>query len=819
MSSPIQLPSLPIIPVLPQIVSATTAGSSALLIAPPGTGKTTVAPLAMAGIAPEHDKQRRVLVVEPRRLAARAAAFRMAQLLGEEVGHRVGYRIRGETRSSPHTLVEVVTGGILLSRLLGDSELSDVDVVMLDECHERHVDTDLALGFLLETREVLRPDLAIVAASATANTEIWQQRMPDASVIDCPGQSYPVQMRWEPVRGRTSPPVGLWVDRRLLTHVASLVRRALETDEGDVLCFLPGAAEIRQVEQLLTDIDAEVVTLHGSSSPTQQAAALRSGQRRVVLSTDIAESSLTVPGVRIVVDAGLARKPVMDHARGLPGLNTVIASRAAAAQRAGRAGRTAPGVVWRAWSEVEHERRPRQPPADIATSELSAPVLQAACWGTPLTELELPEQPPSGGLRAAHRLLRELGALEETGAVTELGRSMERLGVHPRLARALLVGAPIVGSAAACEVVAVVSEERSHRDDDLVRVWRRLRQSGDKWWKREVARLHRLVPPHDSPVSDDIAAATIVGLAFPDRVACRRGGQWLTVSGSGMEVESESSLRGSEWLAIASASRAPGRAQSRIRLAVAMSEEVARELVPVRWESVVRWDRSSSDVEARHIERAGEIELSSRPWPDASPAAIQDAIAEGFRVEGLSLLTWTDAALRLRDRLAFCRQTVGAPWPEVNDESLLAEMTWLEPELSRSRRRRDLEKITVESALRTLIPWSEHLDDVAPENIDVASGRSVRVDYSGEVPVVAVKLQEMFGWQDSPLIAGVPVSLHLLSPGKTTLAVTNDLRSFWAGPYSQVRSEMRGRYPKHPWPQDPLAAEPTRLTNRQMRSR
>lgn len=817
MSTPIQLPSLPIVSVLNEIVEATTAGSSALLIAPPGTGKTTLAPLAMAGFAPAQSWTRRILVVEPRRLAARAAAHRMADLLGEKVGQRVGYRIRGESRVSPETVIEVVTGGVLLARLLRDSELSGVDVVMLDECHERHVDTDLALGFLVEAREVLRPDLVIVAASATAQVEVWQRRLAQAAVIDCPGQSYPVQVRWEPPRERVSLPEGLRVDRRLLAHVASLVRRALDSDEGDVLCFLPGAGEISQVSQLLSDVEVEVVGLHGGSSSAQQASALRAGRRRVVLSTDVAESSLTVPGVRIVVDAGLARKPVMDHARGMPGLTTVVASQAAAAQRAGRAGRTAPGVVWRAWSASEHERRPAQPQADIATSELSSMVLQAACWGTGVRDLELPQQPPEGGLLSAERLLSELGALDKAGGVTQLGRSLARLGMPPRLARALWEGAPLVGSRSACEVAAVLGADRSFREDDVLRLWRRLRGSGEEWWSREVARLQRLLPRHEVEVSDEEAAATVVGLAFPDRVACQRGSQWLTVGGSGMVVSPESSLGGSQWLAVASATRLAGHSQARVRLAVPMSEAMARELVSVSVDNEVQWDRSLGDVVARRVERAGAIELSSQPLPKASGAA--EAIAEGLRTEGLSLLRWTDSAQRLWERLAFCRHAMGAPWPEVSEAALLADVSWLEPDFSRCRRRREVERIEVASALRGLIPWSERLDETAPEFMEVASGRSVRVDYSSERPVLAVKLQEMFGRVETPTVAGVPVSVHLLSPGGATLAVTSDLKSFWEGPYAQVRSQMRGRYPKHPWPVDPWSAEATRLTNRQRRSR
>ncbi|QSB06843.1 ATP-dependent helicase HrpB [Natronoglycomyces albus] len=810
------LPDLPMREVLPQVVSAVESAGSALLVAPPGTGKTTLAPLALAGLVEPGSVRRRVLVVEPRRLAARAAARRMASLLGERVGRRVGYQIRGDSQTSSETVITVVTGGVLLARLLSDQELADVDVVMLDECHERHLDTDTALAFLLETRSVLRPELAIVAASATADIRLWRQRLESAPVIDCQPQSWPVTVHWEPPRMSIAPPQGLRVDRNLLAHVAHLVRRALDEDEGDVLCFLPGAAEIKQVAQLLADVDARVCALHGTAPQSQQDAALTSGQRRVVLSTDIAESSLTVPGISIVVDAGLARRPVVDHARGLPGLTTVLASRAATAQRAGRAGRTGPGVVWRAWSEAEHARRNAQPQPDIATSDLSGLVLQSAVWGTPVPELALPEQPEPGPLRAATQQLQALRILDGEGRVTEMGRRLAKIGVHPRLGRALMEGASLVGSDKAAQVVALLSLEQRSHTDDLVALWRSKRSQPDRAWRQEVDRLRRQLPSHLAQPSlpDEEAAATIVAFAYPERIAMKQGQQWLTVSGSGAVLDSHSSLAGSPWLAIAAADRSAGQSAARIRLAVSLDGSLARQLGREETYEEIRWDARAAEVVARSVRRMGAITVASAPLVSPNAAQVAAAVEEGLRSQGLSLLRWTDGATALRQRLRFCHRYLGQPWPEVSDEALLADLSWLQPHLGRARKRAHVEKIDVASCLRNLVPWQVRLDEVAPETLTVPSGRAVRLDYSAERPVLAVKLQEMFGCEQTPSVGGVKVTVHLLSPAGRPLAVTGDLASFWAGPYQQVRSQMRGRYPKHPWPADPLTEEPTRGTNR-----
>lgn len=872
MPQPPALPELPIREALPDLLEAVARTGTAVLAAPPGTGKTTLAPLALAGLIPVGDPstgdaasrvtrdmpQRRVLVAEPRRLATRAAATRMAAILGEKVGERVGYQIRGETRRSAATRVEVVTTGVLLNRLIADPELPGVDLVVLDECHERHLETDTACAFLAETRQILRPELGLVAASATADIDLWTGLLgtgdAPAPAVSSEPMRHPVTMHWAPPRDRLNAPDGLRVDPRFLAHVAHTVERALDADDGDLLVFLPGAAEIRRVAERLSHLANEhlgvdIYQLHGSISSAEQDRAMRIGdRRRIVLATDIAESSLTVPGVRIVVDAGLARRPLIDHARGLPGLTTAYASRASSDQRAGRAGREGPGAVWRCWSEAEHVRRAAQPAPDIACSDLTAFRLQAACWGTPVADLALPGPPPAGAVEAAEATLLSLGAIGDDGMATERGRALAQMGVHPRLARALLDGAARVGAEKAAEVAALLNLDRRARGDDLLAQWRRLRTSRDRQWESEVKRLTRALANarnetapggRRAAVGGDEAAATVIALAFPERVAKRQGGaaftpikgradanragvptsagQWRTVAGTGAVAAEGSSLTGSPWLAIADADRSPGRAAAIIRAAVPIDGELACELVGDTVSARVEWDAERRDVAARTVRSLGAIEVSSEPLRQPDPGLVAAALAEGLRREGLGLLRWSDDAKRLRERMAFCHRALGEPWADVSDAALTAGTDWLEPWWSRARRRSDVERLPVGQALRNLLPWQAGIDETAPEALAVPTGREARVDYSGETPVLAVKLQEMFGAVDTPRIAGVPVLLHLLSPAGRPLAVTADLKSFWEGPYRDVRKEMRGRYPKHPWPEDPYSVPPTAKTKRHLR--
>ncbi|QWQ44230.1 ATP-dependent helicase HrpB [Streptomyces sp. YPW6] len=867
------LDRLPVRTAVPALRRALDDRGVAVLCAPPGTGKTTLVPLVLAGLTGERPV-RRVLVAEPRRIAARAAARRMAWLLGERPGRRVGFTVRGERVVGRETVVEVVTTGVLLQRLQRDQELPGVDVVIIDECHERHLDADTVAAFLLDVRETLRPDLRLVAASATTDAEGWAWLLGDAPVIEAEGVSYPVEVLWAPPARPVKPPHGMRVDPALLTHVAATVRRALAEREGDVLCFLPGVGEIGRVAGQLTGVDAEVLQVHGRAPAAVQDAVLAGSAegRRVVLATSVAESSLTVPGVRVVVDSGLAREPRTDHARGLSALTTVRASRAAGRQRAGRAGREAPGTVYRCWDQAEDGRLARFPAPEIKVADLAAFALQAACWGDPdASSLALLDPPPAGAMGAARQVLEAVGAVDADGRATDRGVRMSRLGLHPRLARALLDGAREAGARRAAEVVALLSEEPPREyGDDLAAALRTARRGQDAYaarWKQEVRRLSAQVEGgstgtgpgprtgtgpgtetgtgtgrssgagaatgsateslHSSGSgesrSDDAVVGLVAALAFPERVARIRGdGAFLMVSGTGAELREGSPLRRSPWLAVAVADRPSHAASARVRLAAVLDEDtalLAAGQLRVRGEEV-RW--VDGEVAARSVDRLGAVELAVRPLKQPDPELVRGAVVEGLRREGLGLLRWNRETEQLRSRLAFLHRVLGAPWPDVSDGALLADPdAWLEPELSRARRRSDLGRIDAGQALRRLLPWATgeaaRLDELAPERIEVPSGSRIRVEYGGDQPVLAVKLQELFGLSETPRVAGVPVLVHLLSPAGRPAAVTADLASFWREGYSAVRAELRGRYPKHPWPQDPATVPATRYTSARLR--
>ncbi|MFG2261548.1 ATP-dependent helicase HrpB [Streptomyces sp. NPDC048720] len=832
---------LPVRAALPALTDALDAEGTAVLVAPPGTGKTTLVPLVLAGLVGD-GPARRVVVAEPRRIAARAAARRMAWLLGERTGGSVGYTVRGERAVGRHTRVEVVTTGVLLQRLQRDQELSGVDVVVLDECHERHLDADTVAAFLWDVRQALRPELRLVAASATTDAQGWARLLGGAPVVEAAGVAHPVEVVWAPPARPVRPPHGMRVDPALLAHVASVVRRALAERAGDVLCFLPGVGEIARVAGQLGDLDGvDVLQVHGRAPAAVQDAVLAPGERRrVVLTTSVAESSLTVPGVRVVVDSGLAREPRVDHARGLSALVTVRASRAAGRQRAGRAGREAPGVVYRCWTEAEDGRLTAFPAPEIKVADLTAFALQAACWGDPdASGLALLDPPPGGAMAAAREVLTAVGAVDAAGRATGLGVRLGRLGVHPRLGRALLDTA---GRGA--EAVALLSEEVPREyGDDLAGALRRARRGGDAYagrWAAEVRRLRAVSA--DSPPAAAADRGTRVGgaapgagagadglvgptvaLAFPERVARLDGGSYLMVSGTRAELGDGSALSGAPWIVVAVADRAAGKGHARVRLGTAVSEEVARAAAGALLEErdEVRW--AGGDVVARHVERLGAVELAVRPLKEADPALVRAALLDGLRAEGLGLLRWSPDAAALRQRLAFLRAHAGEPWPEVSDEALHARVDeWLEPELGRARRRADLGRIDAGQALTRLLPWASgeaaRLDELAPERITVPSGSRIRIDYRDpERPVLAVKLQEMFGLRETPAVAGVPLLVHLLSPAGRPAAVTADLASFWRDGYRGVRAELRGRYPKHPWPEDPATAEPTRHTNARLK--
>ncbi|MFF5214384.1 ATP-dependent helicase HrpB [Micromonospora sp. NPDC000442] len=855
---------LPVRAVLPALVAALDSAGSAVLVAPPGTGKTSLAPLAVADAVAG-----RVIVAQPRRVAARAAARRMAALLGEPVGGRVGYAVRGERRAGPRTRIEVVTTGLLVRRMHRDPELAGVDAVLLDEIHERQLDADLALAFSVESRATLRPELWLLAMSATPEADRFAALLGGtvpAPVVQASSALHPVTRIWTPPPRPVAPPGAGPVDRALLDHVAATVRRALVEQEGDLLVFLPGVGEIAAVAGRLAKLhdSVDVLRLHGRQSGAEQDAALRSGdRRRVVLATAVAESSLTVPGVRTVVDAGLSRVARLDLTRGLGALVTVPVSRAAATQRAGRAGREAPGQVYRCWSPATHERLPAQPEPEIATADLTGFALELAAWGAPGgTGLALPDPPPAAAMTVASETLTALGAIDANGRITERGRAVVAVGAHPRLARALLDGADRVGADRAAQVMALLAESTvAGSGDDLGAVWRRLRAGTDPAatdrWRAEVRRLRAALPTAEAAqardgragerqadgawaagglagdgrvdrermawLPDELAAGLLVGLAYPERLARVRrpgGSAYLMSGGTAAELTPGSGLVGVDWLAVAVADRAPGAPAARIRLAAVLDEATAREAAGslLRTEREIGW--SGGDVVAREVLRLGAVELVDRPLARPDRDAVAAALLTGLRDTGLDVLTWTPAARALRERLAFCRYALGDDWPDVSDEALLAGAPhWLGPELASARRRADLARVDVVGALRRLLPWplAGRLDELAPERIAVPSGSRIRVDYANPAaPVLAVRLQETFGWPEAPRVGDgrVPVLLHLLSPAGRPVAVTADLASFWRSGYRQVRAELRGRYPRHPWPEDPTTATPTRRAGR-----
>ena len=821
-------PDLPVRTGLPDLVRAVAERGIAVVHAPPGTGKTTLVPPALAAVVPG-----RVIVTQPRRIAARAAARRLAQLLGEPVGQTVGYTVRGESTTTAATRVEIVTTGVLLRRLQNDPELVGVGAVVLDECHERQVDADLALALLVDVRANLREDLVVVAMSATIEAERTAELLGGhseraAPVVTVESPLFPVTDVW-------CPPAAPALDQRgvtgaFLDHVAATTRRALAEQTGDVLVFVPGAGEVNAVVRRLGGLDVDVRPLHGRLPSREQDLALTAGsRRRVVVSTAVAESSLTVPGVRVVVDAGLSREPRTDHRRGLAGLVTVRVSRASAAQRAGRSGREGPGTAYRCWSPQDHARLDAHPTPEILTADLTDFVLELACWGSvDGSGLALMDAPPPAAMAVARQTLVGLGALTDDGQVTARGREISRIGVDPRLARALLDASTVLGPRRAAEVVALLAQDVRAPGGDLVAALRDVRRgSGPDGaaWAKQVQRLQRSVPRaadraaarpaarrERGELTDDLAVGLVVALAHPDRVARRRrsGGRYLMVSGTGADLPAGSPLAGYDWLAIADADRAPGRRDALIRSAAPLDEDLALEAAAasLHEEDEVAW--VDGRVVARRTIGLGAIELSSTALTDPPRDQVVAAIRAGLERDGLDLLPWRDSARELRDRLAFVHRACGAPWPDVSDEALLADVDrWLGPDLGRIRSARDLQRIDVLAALRRLVPWevAGRLDEMAPERVTLPSGARHRIDYSGDQPVLAVKVQEVFGWTATPRLAGgrVPLLLHLLSPARRPAAVTADLASFWQTGYPQVRAELRGRYPKHAWPQDPLA--------------
>ncbi|MFB8189489.1 ATP-dependent helicase HrpB [Microbacterium sp. NPDC055988] len=825
---------------LDELSAALDASGSVVVTAPPGTGKTTLVPPLLASRSTG-----RVIVTQPRRVAARAAARRLAHLDGSPLGSRVGFTVRGERSAGPETQVEFVTAGVLLRRMLDDPGLDGVDAVILDEVHERALETDLLIGLLSEVRE-LRDDLVVIAMSATLDAAriaavIGTDDSP-APVVDHDVPAFPLTERWAPS------PVPRLDERGVtwgfLDHVARVTTSAArelvrEDPDADVLVFVPGAREVSEIARRVRDsTDAfDVRELHGQIPPAEQDAVIRGraprDRPRIIVTTSLAESSLTVPGVRLVVDSCLSRHPQRDAGRGMTGLVTSAASRSSCVQRAGRGTRRGPGTVIRCVDERTYAAAPARPVPEIAVIDLADAALLLACWGAPSgTGLRMIDPLPAENLADAISVLRGLGAIDDEGRATADGRILARIPTDPRLARALRDGSPIVGSRLAAEVVALVSGDVRIADADVAQALIALRGGRTpeaRRWRDDANRLERMVATTPGVRSDLDGVGLVIALAFPERIALRvertaDGATFLLASGTRAGVRG--SLAAVEWLAVADVARATARAaagsgaiiRSAAVLTEAQMEQAASHLMTDRVEAEFVGGR----VQARRERRIGAILRSSAPVK-ASAQEGRDAVRRALRRDGLGMFTWSDTADALRRRLALLRRELGGPWPDVSDAGLVDSLdAWLAPELDRLAAGTPAARLELSSPLRRLLPWPEaaRLDELAPERLEVPSGSRVRIAYpepDGDPharPVVAVKLQECFGWAATPrLVDGrVPVLFHLLSPAGRPLAVTDDLASFWSGPYSQVRAEMRGRYPRHPWPEDPWAAVPTKHT-------
>ena len=960
LASPPDLPVVEVLSKLRERLSPSPSGSDGVgaclvLTAPPGTGKTTLVPPLLADVltksaatepatgAPDGKSPGRgpgrVVVTQPRRIAARAAARHLSDLLGEEVGGTVGFAVRGERRAGPATRIEVVTAGLLLRRLQRDPELAGIDAVILDEVHERSLESDLLLALLTDARTALREDLTLVAMSATLDADRLRRILGGTSggaspLVEVPGRLHPVEEVWAPP-GRTGRLGPRGVPCEFLAHVATTVERALAEHSGDVLAFLPGAREVDDVVARMRDAAREgvdVLPLHGRLPARAQDAALTpspAGRRRVVVSTNVAESSLTVPGVQVVVDSTLAREPRLDVARSMSGLVTVGVSRAAGVQRAGRAGREGPGVVYRCCSPTDWARSPLAPTPEILSADLTGAALELAVWGVPDgAGLAWVDKPPAAALAAAREALERLGLAGADG-VTPLGRAVAGLPAGVREARALLATAPVLGARRAARATALLTADLRAPGGDLTALARQVRGggAGSGAWKAETRRLEQACrrataeqsgPPEapgsasGGPQAPDAlgtsgspgtgrgqegtgrpdgvgggtlgggegagahdlesAVALVAGTAQPQWIARRRGpapqagkeAHYASVAGTGLRLPAGSALAESEWLAVAGVDLTSGRGDALIRAAAPLDEQAALELAGAWLAEEERTVWEGGRLRTERLRRLGAITLTTTPGPPPGPTAVAEAVVARVRAEGadagLGVLPWDEEALGLRARLALLHEHLGEPWPDMSD-GVLAERAeeWLAPAVASlagqaggsngasgpggsasgsGSRRFSLERLDVAQALRALLPWPQaaRLDDLVPERLEVPSGSQVRVDYTAAVggatgpvgsagsaeagqvgrPVLAVRVQECFGWAATPRIVEgrVAVLLHLLSPARRPVAVTDDLASFWEQGYPQVRAEMRGRYPKHAWPEDPWNTPATRGTGR-----
>ena len=817
--------ALPVEAVLPELLTAMRGHGMAVLQAPPGAGKTTRVPLFLLenGL---YDG--RIVMLEPRRVAARAAAERLAQQLGEKVGETVGYRIKGESRVGSKTRIEVVTEGILTRILQRDPELSGIDCVIFDEFHERSLNADLGLALCLEARSILRNDLNLLVMSATLDAEPVANLMGDAPMVTSIGRSFPVETRWLDRPWAQPNRRGPWFE----DVAADLVAQAVMETDGGVLVFLPGAGEIRRVEAKLNlPADCKVMPLFGGLPFAKQRevlAPLKAG-RKIVLATAIAETSLTIPDIRAVVDCGRARRARFDAGSGMSRLVTERVTKAEAEQRRGRAGRVSAGVCYRMWTKGEEGGMAPFPPAEIESTDLAGLVLELAVWGadTP-TGMAFLTQPPERAFAEAQTLLTSLGALNAGRRITAHGKVLAGLPMHPRLGHMLVIGAAHGSRRLAATLAALVSERdpvggrvadialRLEAVSDPSKFERERPYHTDRGAvsaiKAEVKRLEKLVT--DS-TGEGLSAGALLSLAYPDRIALRRKGdeaRFLLSGGKGAIVDAGDALANARMLVAVDLDG--DLREARLRLGAVVSEAEIRDLHEVREVSVCEWSRRDRGVVARQRVMLGALTLEDRHWKDAPDTAVAGAMVEGVRELGLGALDWSKAARLLRARVEWLRAR-GAEMPDMSDSGLINGLEgWLQPFLGGVRRAEGLKKVDVLAALKSMLDWDamQLLDKLAPAAIRAPTGTRLAVDYGGEQPSVSVRLQEMFGLNQHPVVGPdrLPVLIELLSPAQRPVQTTADLPGFWANSYSDVRKDMRGRYPKHPWPEDPTVAEPTR---------
>jgi ATP-dependent helicase HrpB len=845
---------LPIDEALPPLLAALASGRNAVLVAPPGAGKSTVVPLVL--LDEPWARAQKIVLLEPRRLAARAVATRMAASLGERPGDTVGYRMRLETRVSARTRLEVVTEGVFTRMLQSDPALGGVAAVIFDEFHERSLNADAGLAFALDVQRHIAPDLRVLAMSATLDGAAVARLLGNAPVIEHAARVHAVDTHYVGKGLPALPGPRAPGDEPPEAVVARVVRRALDEAPGDLLVFLPGAAEIRRVQARLRDAqlgaDTDVLPLYGELPAAEQDAALesaRAGRRKVVLATNIAETSLTIDGVRVIVDSGLERRSVFDPGTGMSRLETQRISRASAEQRAGRAGRTAPGVCYRIWGESAQRTLAAHAPPEIVTADLAPLALELAVWGTDANALDWLDAPPAATLAAARDLLRRLGALDDAGRATVHGRALHALGLHPRLAQMLLAARDLGAPRAGAELAALLSERdllrggravSGERDSDVRSRLDILRRDGRDGAVERVRRVERAfardlgvrAEGRDAPIEPGL----LLAFAYPDRIGKRRpgdGGRYQLANGRGAAFAGPEPIAREEL--IVAVDLDDRERDARILLAAPLAradllEHFAAQLVE---RAEVEWDARAEAVLARRTLRLGELVIEDKPLAEVPPEAAAAALLDGLRALGIDALPWEDESRDLAARVEFVRGLNGAQngaggarageqprgevgaWPDFSDAALLGDLAWLEPFLAGATRRAHLARVPLVAALRARLtpPQQRALDTLAPTHVTLPTGTRARIDYRDDnAPVASMRMQEVFGLAATPKIGGgrVPVTFKLLSPAQRPLQVTRDLASFWRNAYVDVRKDMRGRYPRHYWPENPLEAEPTR---------